>query len=467
LAFTAVALPVAVALRFSISAIDLGYLVRTGQVTLDRGSILRTDLFTFTVAGEQWVNQQWGAGVLFALGYRGGGWELLALVRAALVGTTFGLVYLTCRAAGAGPRAAGWLALGAFLISLDGLALRAQLLGLGLLALTLWIIAARDRRPAMLWVLPLVTLLWVNVHGSFVLAPLILGLAWLEDRSRRSPSAPTVLLVGLASVAATFVNPFGPKVFAYLVSLSTNPVVREEVAEWRPPSLTSKVGLGFFLSVAAVAVIVIRGRHRMRWPRILGLLVFLTLAVMAVRGVFWWAIAAPALVADLLPERAVPREEPRSLNTALAAVLVALGIVLLPWFRPTFASDANSAQTTDGTLAHSPNRFSDGIADLAPPGTRLFVAQIWASWFELALPEDPVFADSRIEIFPAGIWAEYDTVSAGRPGWQEILDRWDVRVLALSRTQQADLVELLETAGDPGWEIVLRDANGLVLVRAP
>jgi len=36
LAFVAVALPVVVALRFSIATIDLGYLVRAGEITLDQ-----------------------------------------------------------------------------------------------------------------------------------------------------------------------------------------------------------------------------------------------------------------------------------------------------------------------------------------------------------------------------------------------------------------------------------------------
>ncbi len=51
------------------------------------------DTFTFTVAGEPWTDQQWLAQVVLALGYRVGGWELLAVLRAAwLVAGIVGLM---------------------------------------------------------------------------------------------------------------------------------------------------------------------------------------------------------------------------------------------------------------------------------------------------------------------------------------------------------------------------------------
>ena len=59
----------------------------------------------------------------------------------------------------------------------------------------------------------------------------------------------------------------------------------------------------------------------------------------------------------------------------------------------------------------------------------MFNAQIWGSWFELVLPRNPVFVDSRIEVFPASVWGDYLAVSSGRQGWQRILQRWRVRAV--------------------------------------
>ena len=70
------ALPVVVALRASMPTIDLAYQIRAGRPMLDNmGSLLRVDPFTFTVFGRPWLNQQWGAQVVFAALFRAGGWS--------------------------------------------------------------------------------------------------------------------------------------------------------------------------------------------------------------------------------------------------------------------------------------------------------------------------------------------------------------------------------------------------------
>ena len=464
IAFVAVMLPVVAALRFPFSTIDLTYLIRAGNAMLDSGQILRTDTFTFTVVGHAWLNQQWGAEIVFALAYQAGEWIALVLFRAALVGVIFWFEYLACRAAGAGRRAAGWLTLAAFVVCFDGLSLRPNLLGMALFALTLWVVAGRSRRPRLLWLLPAVVLVWANVHGSFVLALAPLGLAWLEDRREGTPSARTTLAVTVACLAATLVTPFGARSWEYVVRLTTDPRIRPFITEWQPTRPTSAIGIGFFVSAAAVAVIAIRHRARLPWPRILGLGLFFVLGIQAVRGVLWWALAAPVLIADLLPERLPRPDVPRALNVVIAAALSLLAIAMLPWFRPASA-DATDQRVKDAMLLDAPAELVDAVSVAATPGSRLFVAQSYASWFELEMPGNPVFVDPRIELFPDAIWDEYQTVSSAGPGWEAILDRWNVDILVLNREQQGTLIDELDTDDGTSWEPVHRNGDGVVFAR--
>ena len=59
------------------------------------------------------------------------------------------------------------------------------------------------------------------------------------------------------------------------------------------------------------------------------------------------------------------------------------------------------------------------------PGDRVLVPQRWASWFEFALPDLPVAVDSRIELFPTEVWADYLAVARGGDGWEDVLAAWE------------------------------------------
>ncbi len=461
-AFVAVALPVVTALEARISTIDLAYQIRAGEIILRTRHLVRVDPFTFTAAGRPWLDQQWGAQVLLALLHRAGGWATLAVARAALVGVVFLLVYLACRAAGASVKGAAWLALGSFVIAVEGLAMRPQLMGMALFALTLWLVASRRDRPGRLWAVPAVVAVWANVHGSFFLGPLVLGLAWLDDLRGHSPRSRATSWVALASLAAATLNPFGLHVWSYTVAISTNPMITRNITEWAPPTIREFTGAAFFVSVAAVtAFFALRGK-RIAWPHLLTLGLFFAMGLAAGRGDFWWALVAPVVVAANLPQRRERPERvgpPAWVNTAIAVLLVALGVSFLPGVR-----DHNPMLADPTLLSDAPAGIAAELERALAPGARVFAPQRWGSWFELAVPEDPVFVDSRIEVFPSSVWRQYRDVSFGLEGWQEVLDRWDVTAVVVHPVQQADLLPRIRE--DPGWRLAYRDADGYLFLRA-
>jgi hypothetical protein len=81
-----------------------------------------------------------------------------------------------------------------------------------LFAATTWIVATAPRNPKRLWVLPILAIAWANLHGSFFLIPLLLGLTWLENVRRRPALARTALAAALASLVTVAVNPYGFRV---------------------------------------------------------------------------------------------------------------------------------------------------------------------------------------------------------------------------------------------------------------
>ncbi len=250
-AFLALALPVLAALIANLSSVDLTYHLRAGDEIIANRALPTVDTWTYTAAGVAWVDQQWGAQVLLASVYRLAGWTGLVLLRAALVGFIFGCMFEIARRRGLGTRRATALTLVAFTVSAVALALRPQLLGMALFAVVLLLVVDRRAHPGRLWLIPVLVVVWANLHGSFFLGPLALGLAWLEDLHDRVAGARSVLLVAVVSAIAACLTPFGPMVWAYAVGLSVNPQVTGRISEWQPTSLRSVPGILFFASVAA------------------------------------------------------------------------------------------------------------------------------------------------------------------------------------------------------------------------
>jgi hypothetical protein len=337
---------------------------------------------------------------------------------------------------------------------------------MALFALAVWMVFARRRNPRILWGVPVVVAFWANMHGSFFLGPLLVGLAFLEDLYEHSPRARTTLTVTVVSAAAATLNPFGLRVWSYAWDLSTNPVITRFVTEWQPPTLRDLAGAVFFVSaLAVVALLALRGRAT-PWPSLVSLGVFFVIGLVAIRGIFWWAFIAPPVVALLLaqpsgarrPEEKGSPGNPR-LNLGIAALLVVLGISFLPWWR----SD-NPVVPSAALLTNAPTALTDELRTLLRPGERIFNPVPVASWFELELPRNPLFLDPRIEVFPSAVPRQFLKISGGRQGWQDLLDGWHVRVVVADRGEEAGLLRSIRS--DPGWKLQYQETSYFVFVRA-
>ena len=458
----AILLPALAALIANLSSVDLAYQLRAGGEILDGLGIPRSDTWTFTAFGEPWLDQQWGAQVILTAVYRLGGWTGLVVLRAVLVGVLFGLVFLFCRLRGADTRRAAWLAIAAFIVSAVALALRPQLFGMVLLALTLVVLALRRDRPRVVWAIPVIVAVWANLHGSFFLGPVVVGLAWLEDVADRRPGAHRLLAVAVVSSLAALLNPFGPQVWLYAAGLSTNPEVTARITEWQPTTLRTIPGIAFFASALAVVVLLARRGATTPWPTLLWLGVFFAIGAYAIRGVAWWPIGTAFAVAPLVArpepvERAFPALA-RRLNAVIVGAIVVAGIILLPVWR----SIDPGLQAPVGVVGNAPPGITQALREQAQPGDRVFNPQPWGSWFEFALPDLPVAIDSRIELFPPQVWDDYGAVTGGQEGWQAILDGWEVDFVVAASEDPA-FQERLEASG---WEVTFEDEDGAVLRRS-
>lgn len=522
-------LPALAATIAPMSAVDLAYQVRTGELMLAAGEVVRADPFTFTAFGDPWLNQQWGAAGLFAVVHGAGGWGGLVVLRAVLVALAIGLVAVGARR-WLPARSASLLALAGFLVALPSLGLRAQLLGILLFAAVVAILAWRDRRPWLMVLVPFLVLAWANAHGSFFLGPAAVAVALLDDVVARraglaaqlgdvawigaagpsaggppgegpdGPGAPSGIpsrrrlawlgIVLALSLVATVITPFGPAVWTYALGIATNGEITRLITEWQRTLPFTVTGALFYASVAAVGAALWLARSRgalPRWPVLAWLAGLALLGVYAERGVAWWAIAAPValapVVAVLLAAAEVvlgPAEEedtaPSDPDEVAAAAVrarslrrldaaVVLGLVLAIIILQPIWRGGDQLTGPPGLLSDAPGGLAVALAEAAGPDDRAVVPQRWASWFEWAAPGVPVMVDSRVEVVPVSAWEDYLAIVAGGEGALETLQRIGATVVVVDPATQSALNVALRTGGS-GWRLSYDDAEGLLFTPA-
>jgi hypothetical protein len=437
---------------------DLAYQVRTGALMVSRGAVVRQDPFTFWMRGRPWVDQQWGAQLVLYLLHAPAGWAGLVLVRAALVSGAFGVTYRWTRRAAGDALVAACLTLGALIVAIlvpGTLALRPQLLAVPLFLGSTWVLRTRADRPRRLAWLPLVALVWANLHGSFVLLPLIVGIAFVGDLTTRSGTRRWTASVLAASLLVPLINPWGPGIYGYLWRLSTNPVVRTVIDEWRPLWRLSPAGPAFLVAVLATMFLLVRRQRRApTLEELLGLAAFTVLALTSGRNLLWWSLYVPPVVGGLImaqPRRAEERSPVAAGVVALLGILMAGSLVHVATTRP-----------SEALLSEAPPGITSALRGLAGRDSRVFDGW-WGSWFEYALPDVPMFVDARAEVFPRPVWDEYFSVSSASPGWDASLHRWGIKVVVASTGHQDPLI--VQMARAPDWREVYRDADGVIFVR--
>lgn len=289
---------------------DAWWHIALGDSTAASRAIPATEPFSWLSAGSPFVAHSWVWDVLLAGAWRAGGatgTSLLVLpVTAVIVWLVWRLVGLA--APGMAPLPRAGLVLAAVVVTLPTWAPRAQTLDVAFVLATVLVLARYlrfgDRRG--LFALPILGLLWANLHGSAILAlPACVALALIARplgvRWRAWPRHPAgpLLTAGLAGVAAMVVNPYGPRLLAYPFDRAVASAFSPAIVEWGSPDFGTIEALPFRLLLAGLLLLAILIPARSRDP-------FLSLAAAAwvfaaLGSVRFLSIAGPLLVVAVAP----------------------------------------------------------------------------------------------------------------------------------------------------------------------
>jgi hypothetical protein len=471
-------------IRPQVTGYDVWWHLRTGLLLLG-GEFPRQDPFSYTAAGAPWVLHGWLAEGIMAWLHQRGGETGLALLRAGAAAVTVGVVFTTCVRRGVDVLLSAALAAVLLLLTLHAWVLRPLVFTtFGLAVLLLLLDELRMRRrwwPAA--AIPASMLLWVNLHGGFVLGLAVLGLVtglegvrYAARPARRTAENRRTLLASavatFASAAAAAVNPHGLQALLYPLSYLGAGKAQHQtfIAEWLPPTWSDSAG--FYVFAACTAVALGASWRRSSAVDVALVAVLFGLAASSRRHVALFVVASlPALAgalqalaarvraslrgrADGLAERSSRVREIEAAPSVhlLGLVTVAVvAVVLLGGFLPRGAM-RGGAGFPDETLS---------ALRAAPEDAHVLAQYRWGGYLLWHLPDRPVFIDGRLDVYPRSVYEQYLDVAQLRPGWRAVLDRHDVRYILV----QPDLPAATLPDVDPTWREVARDSASVLLAR--
>ncbi|MBI1882149.1 MAG: hypothetical protein HYR94_28585 [Chloroflexi bacterium] len=470
---------------------DTWWHLRSGQYIVENLAVPTPDPFSHTKAGASWIDHGWLAQLFWYSLYALGGWPGLSLGLAALVTLTFWLIWQVTP---------GNLYLRAFTMVLGAItsavvwAARPQMVSFLLAGLILFLLE-KYKREGRRWVytLPLVMLLWVNIHGGYAIGFMLLGVYIVgeifnnltghsQDPVVAWPQLGPLLVVGAISFAVVVINPHGWQMWLYPFRTVGIGALRDFVQEWRSPdfhlSLTWAFLVMLLLSLAALG----RSPRRADWTdlamlglwtfwglfaaRNIGLYGLLTIPALARYADAAWGEFLPGERKGKLRElrgtegtKEAPSVPSKSFSSArlnwvllglvVVAALVKIGVALAPQAAIKAEEDSLPAKAVQFIQANQP----------AGP---LFNSYNWGGYLIFKLwPDYPVYIDGRTDLYDDAFIRRYLNVAAGGEGWEQTLDQDGIN-LALIESDSA-LARFLQQA--PAWTMLYHDDKASVFAR--
>jgi hypothetical protein len=480
----------------------IGWHIRNGEQMLRTHAITRTDWFSSTMSGKPWFAWEWLYDLLIARTHEIAGLNGVVFVTALIVAFTFALVFrLTLTRGGSLPLAVMLLALslGASAIHLFA---RPHVLSwlfavVWFQALDSWSVSGDSAADRKLFWLPPLIVLWVNLHGGFLLGLVLLGLflaaAFLEylgaRDSHRQPAArrlKQIAVVTALSLAATLINPYGYQLHIHVYQYLSDRFLMDHIQEFASPNFHGAAERCFALLLLLTIVALAYTRERMRTSQVLVLIFAIGSGLYASRNLpvsslLLTMLAVPILSRSLTavgfnPEIASSLRRFFTRWASFATRMESTEMSLSGHFWPTITvlvglwiciggGRVGSRQIMD---AHFPEqRFPVQAVDaITGLGTQdpILCPDYWGGYLIYRLyPRTKVVVDDRHDLYGSAFLKQYLRTEKGEPGWDELLQQEHVR--AVLTPAQSPLANILTMV--PAWRITYKDDAAIFFQRPP
>jgi hypothetical protein len=471
---------------------DTGWHIRDGEMIWAARAVPHTDPFSYTRGGQPWYAWEWlydlaAAGIHHLAGLNG-----LVLFTAMVIAGTFALLFrLVLRRSGSFVAA---LVLAMLAASAAQVHMLARPHVLTWLFTLLWVEALYrfdEGKVAALWCLPPLMLLWVNIHGGFILGMVLLGIfgvarIWNFLAERRDEDLKAILqlsVAGCACFAITFCTPYGYELHVHVYQYLSNSFLMNTINEFQSPNFHLP-GYGYFEILILLSVLgVMWARERVSVADLLLVLFSIHASLYAARNIPISAILISMALGPALAEAISPkhRKQPRWMTSLLdtvqdistnmgdmekrfrghapALLMVAASVAIALNGGRVGSAQVLSAHFDGQIFPVAATEFiaQKGIHD------HMFNTDDWSGYLIYKLyPGLKVYFDDRHDFYGESFFREYHKASHGTLQWHEPLDQSQTRWALIAA--KSPLASLLKESKD--WRLEYDDGVAMVFARA-
>jgi hypothetical protein len=458
---------------------DLPRHLLVGKLIRETQEIHTTDIFSFRTVGHPSIPHEWLSQVILSIFNDALGLGGVVFFTALTITVVWAIVYYEAL------KRSGSLFTTLLLTSLG---LAASLIHVlprphlfSYLFTILWIIILEQiskGKTQRWWLLPLLMLVWINLHGMFVLGIVIWIIYFMgslfENPSRNlfnDPKAKSMLLGGILSIFTTFLSPSGFKIWEAIASLGGNEYITSRIPEYQSPNFHMAETWPFILLLLLGIMSFARSSQKISWAHAFLITSFAGVALYSSRMIPLFALVTVPILAGSIAEW-LKADFPNSrlwkvetnintINQSSNGWVWMLGVI----FTVAFLFKSNTAiDPLNKGNTFDPKFFPvEAVTwlDMHPQKGFMFNEFDWGGYILLnTWPIYPIFMDGHTHIYGETLTREYEQVITMNEGWEEIFEKYQIE-WAIIRTKQDRLITSLQN--DLGWQIVYQDAAATIL----
>ena len=228
---------------------DLGRHLTVGRYILDSRIIPLNDLFSHTMLGMPLTPHEWLSQVIFSIADRIFGLNGVILLCAILISLTFWILFKHVKLLSKYLLISIFTALLALATSVVHWLTRPHLFTFLLLSIWMFFLYRSHRKDNKLWwIMPVIMLFWVNLHGAFIAGFVSyilygLGLFWdaifgqlINKTKQNFRFWRNYIYAGISSLLVTILNPAGLRIWETSIGYISNKFLVDITKEYQSPN---------------------------------------------------------------------------------------------------------------------------------------------------------------------------------------------------------------------------------------